>query len=128
MLLVRKGEGVSEKPWRAVPVGFLTGPKAESDLHDLGALSFPVISRGREFVCTQSMDDVAKFLGRDVKFERLSPPELTNRRFYFCDMALELIDKIPQQYPLSLSLPMPNRNRTVRNLSYHIFQVPEAFL
>ena len=97
---------------------------SESDLHDLGALSFPVISRGREFVCAQSLDDVAKFLGRDVKFERLSPAELTNRWFYFCDMPVELIDNIPQQYPL----PMPNRDRTVHNLSYHTFQVPEALL
>jgi glutaredoxin len=111
-------------PYQSVNV--LTAPKAESDLRDLGALSFPVVSRGREFVCAQSLDDVAKFLGRDVKFERLAPAELMDRWFYFCDIALELIDDIPQHH--LQALPIPNRNRTVHGLSYHIFQVPEAFL
>src|ERR1700682_584046 len=111
-------------PYESINV--LIDPKAESDLRDMGARSFPVVSRGREFVCAQSLDDVSKFLGRDIDFVRLSPAELMERWFYFCDIALELIDNIPQQY--LHALPIPNRNRTVHVLSYHIFQVPEAFL
>ena len=107
-------------------VNVLTDPKAESDLRNLGARSYPIVLLGRDFVCAQSLDDVAKFLGRDVTFERLSPAELMNRWFYFADIALELIDTIPQQH--LQALPIPNRNRTVHGHSYHIFQVLEAFL
>jgi glutaredoxin len=107
-------------------VNILTDPKAESDLRDMDASGFPVVSRGREFVCAQSLDDVAKFLGREVGFDRLSPAKLMERWFYFCDVALELIDNVPQQHLNALAI--PNRDRTVHDLSYHIFQVPYAFL
>jgi glutaredoxin len=107
-------------------VNILTDPKAESDLRDLGARGFPVVSRGREFVCAQSLDDVSRFLDREVDFDHLSPAKLMERWSYFCDIALELIDNIPQQHLHALAI--PNRNRTVHDLSYHIFQVPYAFL
>jgi glutaredoxin len=113
-----------DMPFESVNV--LTDPNAETDLRAMGALSFPVVSRGKAFVCAQSLDDVSKFLGRDVKFERLSPAALMDRWFYFCDMGLALVDSIPQQY--LQALPIPNRDRTLHGLSYHIFQVPEAFL
>lgn len=107
-------------------VNVLTDPNAERDLQAMGAMGFPVVSRGKDFVCAQSLDDVSKFLGRDIKFERLTPKELMLRWFYFCDVALSLIGQIP---PDKLqALPIPNRNRTLHGLSYHIFQVPEAFL
>ena len=129
VLVVRKGEGVSQYAWRAKyqSVNILTDPKAEFDLlGDIGARGFPVVSRGREFVCAQSLDDVAQFLGREIGFDRLSPAKLMERWFYFCDIALELIDNVPQQHLHALAI--PNRNRTVHDLSYHIFQVPYAFL
>jgi glutaredoxin len=107
-------------------VNVLIDPKAESDLAAMGAMGFPVVSRGNDFVCAQSLDDVSRFLGRDIKFDRLSPAELMDRWFYFSDIALELVDQIPQQH--LQALPIPNRNRTLHGLSYHIFQVPEAFL
>lgn len=107
-------------------VNVLTDPNAERDLAELGAMGFPVVSRGREFVCAQSIDDVSKFLGRDVTFQRLSPVELMDRWFYFLDAALQMVDSIPQQH--LHALPIPNRNRSFHGLSYHIFQVPESFL
>jgi glutaredoxin/uncharacterized damage-inducible protein DinB len=107
-------------------VNVLTDPKAESDLQAMGAMGFPVVSRGKEFVCAQSLDDVSKFIGRDVIFKRLSPRELMDRWFYFSDIAREMVDRIPQEH--LAALPIPNRNRTLHGLSYHIFQVPEAFL
>jgi len=107
-------------------VNVLTDPAAEADLQALGAMGFPVVSRGKDFVCAQSLDDVSKFLGRETKFERLPPAELMNRWFYFFDIAVELVNQIPQQH--LHALPIPNRNRTFHGLSYHIFQVPEAFL
>lgn len=111
-------------PYESVNV--LTDPNAEGDLQEMGAMGFPVVSRGKEFVCAQSLDDVSKFLGREVKFDRLSPAELMDRWFYFSDIALEMLDRIPQEH--LQALPIPNRNRTFQGLSYHIFQVPEAFL
>lgn len=111
-------------PYESVNV--LTDSDAESDLREMGALGFPVVSRGKEFVCAQSLDDVSKFLGRDVKFERLAPDVLMDRWFYFSDIAIEMLDKVPQEH--LQALPIPNRNRTLHGLSYHIFQVPEAFL
>ena len=107
-------------------VNVLTDPNAEADLQAMGAMGFPVVSRGKEFVCAQSLDDVSKFIKRDVKFERLTPAELMERWFYFSDIALTLVDHIPQEH--LQALPIPNRNRTLHGLSYHIFQVPEAFL
>jgi glutaredoxin len=111
-------------PYESVNV--LTNKNAQADLEAMGALGFPVVSRGKEFVCAQSLDDVSKFIGRDVKFQRLSPTELISRWFYFCDIARELIDNIPQDK--LQATPIPNRDRTLHGLSYHIFQVPEAFL
>ena len=70
-----------EIPFNSVNV--LTDPNAEADLQAMGAMGFPVVSRGKEFVCAQSLDDVSKFIKRDVKFERLTPAELMERWFYF---------------------------------------------
>lgn len=111
-------------PYESVNV--LTNPNAEADLREMGALSFPVVSRGKDFVCAQSLDDVSKFIGRQMKFERLSPSELMDRWFYFTGIGLELISHIPQEQ--LQAQPIPNRDRTFHSLSYHIFQVPEAFL
>jgi glutaredoxin len=111
-------------PYESVNV--LTDPNAEADLRAMGAMSFPVVSRGKDFVCAQSLDDVSKFIGHDVKFERLAPDVLMDRWFYFIDAGLRMVDRIPQAH--LQAQPIPNRDRTLHGLSYHIFQVPEAFL
>jgi hypothetical protein len=107
-------------------VNVLTDPNAERDLKKLGANSIPVVARGDEFVFAQSLDDVAAFLGLDVKFNRLPPPVLMDRWFYFLETSLSLIGSIP----LSKleHQPIATRKRSLSDLSFHIFQVPEAFL
>ena len=108
------------------PVNVLTDPNAAEELRKLGASSVPVVARGDKFVFAQSLDDVASFLGLKVVFNRLPPVVLMDRWFYFLEVAQALIADIP---PDKLDFrPMKDRDRSVKALAFHIFQVPEAFL
>ena len=112
-------------PYESVNV--LTNPNAETDLRGDGRNGFPGrVARPVSSSARSRWTMSPECIGRDVKFERLSPPELMDRWFYFSDTALEMVDRIPQEH--LQALPIPNRNRTFHGLSYHIFQVPEAFL
>jgi glutaredoxin len=108
-----------------VSVNVLEHEGAWEELASMGARGFPVVARGKDFVFGQSLDDVAKFLERDVAFERLPPEELMERMFYFIDTALALADQLPVDQ-LDYH-PIPNRDRSLFGLSYHTFQVPESF-
>jgi len=108
-----------------VSVNVLEHKNAWDELEAMGARGFPVVARGKDFIFGQSLDDVAKFVNKDVTFDRLPPEELMNRLFYFIDMGLALADELPAEH-LYFN-PIPNRDRSLIGLSYHTFQVPEAF-
>jgi glutaredoxin len=108
------------------PVNACTDPNAAEDLRKLGAGSVPIVARGNEFVFGQELQDVATFLGLNVVFNRLPPVVLMDRWFYFLETAQSLIADLPLDQ-LEYQ-PLPDRDRSVKALAYHIFQVPEALL
>ena len=112
-------------PFESVDV--LNDAEGAADLMRLGARSLPVVSRGREFVFGQSLDQVASFVGVKAKSaERLPPAELVARWFDVLAVEKSLVAEIPVD---KLGhRPIPNRDRTLRDLAYHTYQVPDVFV
>jgi glutaredoxin len=95
------------------------------ELQRLGPRSVPVVSKGDRFVFAQVLDDVAKFLGLELKEERLSPAALAERLDAVLTVAEAGIAALPDE---ALERTLPGRNRSYRALGYHIFHIPEALL
>lgn len=108
-------------------VNLLNNEQGAADLAALGARSLPVVSRGKEFTFAQSLDQIAEFLGRkNTSSNRLPPEELVRRWKEFLAIAKSLIAQIPSDK--LYHMPIPNRARDMRELSYHIFQIPDVFV
>jgi glutaredoxin len=114
-----------EIPFKSVNV--LSDNEGRSELRRLGARSIPIVSKGDAFTYAQSIEDVARFVDRmDAVTDRLPPEVLFSKWTKVLSVALAIIPMIPDdsfRSPLSSSVP-----RTYRDLSYHIFQVVDAFL
>lgn len=95
-------------------------------LQSLGAKSVPVVSKGDEFVFAQSISDVVKFLGLNVDTSPvLSPAELIEKYDMVLEAALRHISQIPDD---KLGGKILDRDRTYRELTYHIFRIAEALM
>lgn len=95
-------------------------------LRSLGARSVPVVSKGNEFVFAQSIGDVSTFLGLDVDTRpQLSPDELVGKY----EMILRAAARHTRQFAdEQLGGKILDRDRTYRELTYHIFRIAEALL
>ncbi|MBI1775518.1 MAG: glutaredoxin [Proteobacteria bacterium] len=94
-------------------------------LHRMGPRTVPVVARGDRFVFAQVLDDVATFLGIAHNSNRLSPAALVSR----LDGVLSAAERYLRQLPDDrLETLLPRRKRTYRELGYHIFRIPAAFL
>lgn len=108
-------------------VNVLEDAAGAADLARLGARSLPVVARGGAFVFGQSLDQVAQFVGvARPATAALAPPELVARWQEVLSLSLSLTEQIPADR--LLHRPVPGRERTLLELAYHIFQVPDAFL
>ena len=95
-------------------------------LQSLGAKSIPVVSKGDKFVFAQSIGDVVEFLGLDVDTRpQLSPAELVAKYDMILEAAARHIRQIPDD---RLGGKILDRDRTYRELTYHIFRIAEALL
>lgn len=95
-------------------------------LQSLGAKSVPVVSKGDEFVFAQSIGDVAEFLGIDVDTSpQLPAPELIVKYNMILETAARHIRQIPDD---KLGGKIMDRDRTYRELTYHIFRIAEALI
>ena len=95
-------------------------------LQSLGAKSIPVVSKGDKFVFAQSIGDVVEFLGLDVDTRpQLSPAELVAKYDMILEAAARHIRQIPDD---RLGGRILDRDRTYRELTYHIFRIAEALL
>lgn len=95
-------------------------------LQRLGARSVPVVAVGDDFVFAQSLSDVAELLGLDYdSTPELSPDELVRRLDVVLAAAGRLVAQIPAE---ALGDDVMNRARSYRQLSFHIFEIVEAFL
>src|ERR1700675_2107800 len=96
------------------------------ELRKLGARSVPVVARGGEFVFAQTIGDVIKFLGLDVRQqERLSPEALMRKMDLVLTAAARYVHKTRAA---ELDKPFRNRNRPIRVLAHHVFRIVEGFL
>ena len=92
-----------------------------------GLRKVPVVARGDKYVLGQSIDAFAEFVGLQAGgIRRLAPEELFEkyRKVFAAGQrhALQLPDKCLYERVI------PNRDRTIRRLSYHVFRIGEAFL
>ena len=96
------------------------------EMRKLGARSVPIVARGGRFVFAQTIGDVIKFLGLEVRQqERLSPEALMQKMDLVLTAAARFIRQIPAP---ELDKPFRNRNRPIRVLAHHIFRIVEGFL
>jgi len=101
-------------------------PEAMEDLRALGVRTVPVVARGRDYVFAQELADVSRFLGRDVSFRRLSPEQLVDKWLTVLEAAQRHVMQIPAVRLAERAT--PGRDRSIRDLAYHVYQVPDSFL
>jgi hypothetical protein len=92
-----------------------------------GIKRVPMLAKGKEFAFGQMLDPYAKMIGVDPKTsERLSPEQLYKKQ----QMIFEAAQRYMRQFPSDrfLEKVIPNRDRVIRTLCYHIFRIGEAFL
>jgi glutaredoxin len=101
-------------------------PQAMDDLRALGVRTVPVVARGKDYVFAQELVDVSRFIGRSVEFRRLPAPQLMEKWLNVLAAAQRHIAQIPAGRHGDRAT--EGRDRSVRDLSYHIYQVADAFL
>jgi uncharacterized damage-inducible protein DinB len=101
-------------------------PEAMEELAALGVKTVPVVSRGREFVFAQALEDVSRFVGKDFSAQRLPPGELVQRWLKILRAAQRHALQIPAGKLHERAV--QSRDRSIRDLAYHVYQIPDAFL
>ena len=101
-------------------------PEAMEELRQLGVRTVPVVTSGNRYVFAQELADVSRFLGRDVSFRRLPPGELVDKWLTVLEAAQRHVMQVPAERLHERAT--PGRDRSIRDLAYHIYQVPDAFL
>src|SRR5262245_41518795 len=101
-------------------------PEAMEDLRALGVRTVPVVARGSEYVFAQELADVSRFLGKDVQFRRLAPSGLIEKWLNVLQAAQRHVVQVPPERLAERAT--PGRDRSIRDLAYHIYQIPDAFL
>jgi glutaredoxin len=101
-------------------------PEAMEELREMGVRTVPVVARGRDYVFAQELADVSRFIGQDVDFKRLPAPELVDKWLNILSAAQRHIVQIPSDRLHERAT--PGRDRSIRDLAYHVYQVADAFL
>jgi glutaredoxin len=85
----------------------------------------PVVKRGEDWTDAQELDEVARIAGVEHEAEPLPVEELYRR----LDLVLETVDRyLGSLSEEHLRVDIPNRPRSVGELSYHTFSIVESFL
>ena len=101
-------------------------PEAMEELSALGVRTVPVVARGREYVFAQELADVSAFVGRAVDFQRLPPEALMRKWRTVLSAAQRHVLQIPAERLAERAT--EGRDRSIRDLAYHVHQVPDSFL
>jgi glutaredoxin/uncharacterized damage-inducible protein DinB len=101
-------------------------PEAMEELRTLGVRTVPVVARGRDYVFAQELADVSAFIGRKVDFQRLPPPALFDKWQKVLAAAQRHVMQLPPERLHERAT--AGRDRSIRDLAYHIYQVPDSFL
>ena len=92
-----------------------------------GVRKIPVVAKGDKWVFGQMLDVVAKFVGLEgTGIERLAPPQLFEKQRLVYAAGQRIIRQFPDSSMNERVI--PNRERVIRNLCYHVFRIGEAFL
>ena len=93
----------------------------------LGVRNVPVVSKGDQFVFGQNLEDVAEFAGlHGTGHTPLPPEQLITKWVNVLRSAQRYIRQIPNDRINERVI--PNRDRSIRLLSHHLFRIGEAFL
>lgn len=111
-------------PYEAIDVS--AQPEAMHDLRSFGIKSVPVVARGEQFVLAQALEDVARFVGTTFTADRLPPQALVDKWLNVLRAAQRHALQLPQACLHERAV--SGRDRSIRELAYHVYQVPEAFL
>jgi len=101
-------------------------PEAMKDLLAFGVKTVPVVARGGEFVFAQALEDVSRFIGRSYDNQRLAPQALIDKWLAVLRAAQRHAAQIPAARLGERAV--EGRDRSIRDLAYHVYQVPDAFL
>jgi hypothetical protein len=104
----------------------LEDEQALEEMRVLGTRQLPVVSRGETWVNGQSLKDVARIAGIDLgTVQHLPPAELVRRIDVVLDGAARFFGQFPAERLDDLT---PGRPRSYAQLTYHLFNVVDAWL
>ena len=101
-------------------------PAARDELRALGVRTVPVVTRGRDYVFAQALEDVSRFVGKEVRIERLPEDVLVRKWLHVLEAAQRHVMQIPPERLGERAT--EGRDRSIRDLAYHVYQIPDAFL
>lgn len=109
-----------------VSVNVLDEPEAFAALAELGVRTVPIVQRGADWANGQVLRDVARVAGIPWGGAAMLPvPELYARLVAIQTAARDLFAAIPDDRIGDL---LPNRPRSYAELTYHIFNIADAWL
>lgn len=93
----------------------------------LGARSVPVVAQGKRYIWAQNVRDLAAFLGMLDRVQASLPPDALVDRWLSVLRAAQR--HVRQLSPDDLrQLVIPDRDRSVRMLAFHVFRIAEGYL
>jgi hypothetical protein len=111
-----------------VVVDVLNDPGGRELLFDkYGLRKVPVLAKGDKYAFGQMLDPFVKFIGLDpATIAGLTPAELYKKY----EMVFAAGQRFARQFPQERfrERVIPNRERVIRTLCYHVFRIGEAFL
>jgi glutaredoxin len=111
-------------PYESIDVS--ARPEAMKELLALGVRSVPVVRRGEDYVFAQALEDVSRFVGTTFDSQRLSPQALMDKWLHVLRAAQRHARQLPAARLSERAT--EGRDRSIRDLACHVYQVPEAFL
>ena len=107
-------------------INVLQDEKGFVELAALGVKLVPIVARGTDWANGAVFRDVARVAGFEWGgHDMLAPAEMVSRISGILNGARRFTAQIPEA---ELDTLLPDRPRTYRELSYHIFQIPDVFL
>ncbi len=104
----------------------LNTPGGREELLKLGVRKVPCVVKGGKYVFGQNLRDVASFLGLSLDRRILPPDQLVAKFLEILAAAQRMVRQLPADKLEERVI--PNRPRTLRQFSYHIFRIAESFL
>lgn len=123
---VKAKEFVAEQGYEFESVNVLKNPAAMEEIMAAGLRAIPVIRKGDKFIYAQSLDDIANFLDVTRNHVKLSQEALVDRWEDILQKAEAIIEAFDES--MVQRRVIPHRERTIRDLSAHVFQIVEAFM